>query len=303
MACRIGRALCASLSRRRPWPSRIGRGPPALGRGHVERRLAVSPVAWPHRPWVEHNGQSTSGVACPHRPSLAHNGQPTSAVASPHRPWTARPWSRSRRTSPGCIGRGLNTTVSRRRALPARIALRLRASLRRRRAWPGRNALLLRPSLSRRRAWPGRIALRLPTSLSRRRACPPRIALRLRPSLSRRRAWPGRIALRLPPSLSRRRPWSARIGRGLRYIGRGVVDNMRMSLNSQNQKSAKHPSCITIYSSIFHHLFSTFPPHVVRSYQSSLFLRFIIFYVTFYKLKFTKFLDLRLLYLFVNFWC
>ena len=129
------------------------------------------------------------------------------------------------------------------------------------------------------------------------------IAHRLHTSLSRRRAWPGRFGLRLPPSLSRRRPWSARIGRGLRYIGRGVVDNMRMSLNSQNQKSAKHPSRITIYSSIFHHLFSTFPPRVVRSPQTSLFLRFIIFYVTFQKLKFTKFLDLRLLYLYVNFWC
>jgi len=68
-------------------------------------------------------------------------------------------------------------------------------------------------------------------------------------------------------------------------------------------KSAKHPSRITIYSSIFHHLFSTFPPRVVRSPQTSLFLRFIIFYVTFQKLKFTKFLDLRLLYLYVNFWC
>ena len=79
------------------------------------------------------------------------------------------------------------------------------------------------------------------------------------------RTWPALIALRLHTTVSRRRPWPARIGRGLRNIGRGVVDNMRMSMHSQNQKSVKHPSCITIYSSIFHHPFSTFPPHVVRS--------------------------------------
>ena len=37
--------------------------------------------------------------------------------------------------------------------------------------------------------------------------------------------------------LSQRRPWTACIGRGMRNIGRGLVDNMRMSMHSQNQKS------------------------------------------------------------------
>ncbi|KAH0695651.1 hypothetical protein KY290_013382 [Solanum tuberosum] len=47
------------------------------------------------------------GRGVPHRPCPVRIAQPTSAVAFPHRPWTARPWSRSRRTSPSRIARGL----------------------------------------------------------------------------------------------------------------------------------------------------------------------------------------------------
>ena len=121
---------------------------------------------------------------------------------------------------------------------------------------------------------------------------PARIGRGLRTSLSRRRAWPGRIALGLHTTVGRgltasavactQRP--ADVGRGLPTSAVACttfVDNMRMSMSSKNLKSVKHPSCITTYSSISHHLCSTFPPHVVRSCQSSLLLRFIIFYVAF----------------------
>jgi len=160
------------------------------------------------------------------------------------------------------------------------IAHRLHTSLSRRRAWPARIALCLHTSLSRRRTWPARITpfaqstsgVACATSDSR------RWTWLARPWPRSSRPWPhrpwtahkGRPTLgaecpRLPWTAHNGQPWPARIGRGLRNIGRGVVDNMRMSMHSQNQKSVKHPSCITIYSSIFHHPFSTFPPHVVRS--------------------------------------
>jgi len=51
----------------------------------------------------------------------------------------------------------------------------------------------------------------------------------------------------LHTTVSRRRPWTARIGRGLRNIGRGLVDNMWMSMHSQNQKSGIMHNNIFIY--------------------------------------------------------
>ncbi|KAH0768870.1 hypothetical protein KY290_012851 [Solanum tuberosum] len=125
----------------------VGRGLPAspFACAHrsvdVGRGLAASAFACPHRSVDVGRGVPASAAACatlveslveakvclyltpctfglymfimilgrgvPHRPCPVRIAQPTSAVAFPHRPWTARPWSRSRRTSPSRIARGL----------------------------------------------------------------------------------------------------------------------------------------------------------------------------------------------------
>jgi len=196
------------------------------------------------------------GRGVPHRPCPVRIAQPTSAVAFPHRPWTARPWSRSRRTSPSRIARGLAASAV---------------------GWTQRSVDVGRG---------------LPASPF---ACAHRSVDVGRGLAASAFACPHR---------------SVDVGRGVPASAAACATLVEVSSTTcgcpcipKIIKSAKHPSRITIYSSIFHHLFSTFPPRVVRSPQTSLFLRFIIFYVTFQKLKFTKFLDLRLLYLYVNFWC
>ena len=75
---------------------------------------------------------------------------------------------------------------------------------------------------------------------------------------------------RLRPALVRRTTLYT-----MTLVATALVDNMWMLIPYKNQKSVKHPSCITTYSYIFYLLFSTFSPHVVHSYQSSLLFRFV----------------------------
>jgi len=75
---------------------------------------------------------------------------------------------------------------------------------------------------------------------------------------------------RLRPALVRRTTLYT-----MTLVATALVDNTWMLIPYKNQKSVKHPSCITTYSYIFYLLFSTFSPHVVHSYQSSLLFRFV----------------------------
>ena len=86
---------------------------------------------------------------------------------------------------------------------------------------------------------------------------------------------------RLRPALVRRTTLYT-----MTLVATALVDNMWMLIPYKNQKSVKHPSCITTYSYIFYLLFSTFSPHVVHSYQSSLLFRFVRYWNIFYLYKY-----------------
>jgi len=161
------------------------------------------------------------------------------------------------------------------RPWPARFIHAMSANARRHQPRPACIGRAMCPSGKRRRPTRDDIGRGLPASVV---ACAHRltdVGRSLRTLLSPSRAWPARITPCLHTTVSQRQTWPAHIVRGLHLLDdqrctwqhlSSLDDNMWMSMPNKNQKSVKHPSCITTYSSIFYYLFSTFPPHVVHSY-------------------------------------